>query len=120
MRREYSALVETSPPAVAYRESITQRVDYDYTHKKQTGGAGQYGRVVGIIEPYDGEIAVEAIVSKRGACKSSREVPGSGYRFIDNIIGGTIPREYIPAVDKGFESMLQKGPRIGAPMRGVS
>ena len=120
MRREYSALVETSPPAVAYRETITQRVDYDYTHKKQTGGAGQYGRVVGFIEPYDPTLEEEVVAVKGGGGKSSRQVLESGYRFVDTIVGGAIPREYIPAVDKGFESMLEKGPRIGAPMRGVS
>ena len=98
MKREYSAEVVTSPPRVAYRETITRKVDYNYTHKKQTGGSGQYGRVAGHIEPW-------------------AEAP---YRFDDQIVGGAIPREFIPAVDKGFHSMLAKGQLIGAPVTGIS
>lgn len=97
MKREYNALVETSPPRVAYRETITKRADFDYTHKKQTGGSGQYGRVVGWMEPFDeGE-----------------------YEFIDQIKGGVIPREFIPSCNKGFRSMLPKGRLIEAPVTGV-
>ncbi|WP_437877094.1 elongation factor G [Sorangium sp. So ce513] len=98
MKREYSAEVITSPPRVAYRETITRRVDFNYTHKKQTGGSGQYGKVGGYIEPWT-------------------EAP---YRFDDQVVGGAIPREFIPAVDKGFQSMLVKGQLIGAPVTGVS
>ncbi|WP_437756860.1 elongation factor G [Sorangium sp. So ce1389] len=98
MKREYSAEVVTSPPRVAYRETITRRVDYNYTHKKQTGGSGQYGKVGGYIEPW-------------------AEGP---YQFDDQVVGGAIPREFIPAVDKGFQSMLPKGQLIGAPVTGVS
>jgi elongation factor G len=98
MRREYSAEVVTSPPRVAYRETVTRRVDFSYTHKKQTGGSGQYGRVAGFIEPWS-------------------EAP---FRFDDQIVGGAIPREFIPAVEKGFLSMLHKGALIGAPVVGVS
>ena len=97
MKREYSAEVVTSPPRVAYRETITKRVDFAYTHKKQTGGSGQYGKVAGFLEPYaDGQ-----------------------YFFADEIVGGAIPREFIPAVDKGFQSMLPKGQLIGAQVTGV-
>jgi len=98
MKREYSAEVVTSPPRVAYRETITRKTDFAYTHKKQTGGSGQFGRVAGHIEPWE-------------------EAP---YRFDDQIVGGTIPREFIPAVDKGFQSMLAKGQLIGAPVVGFS
>ncbi len=114
MKREYSAAVEVSPPSVAYRETITERVAFNYTHKKQTGGSGQYGRVAGFLEPFDIEQAEEV------AGKGSRVDRDLGYRFVDMITGGAIPREYIPAVDKGFESMLEKGLLIGAPVRGVS
>ena len=94
MKREYGAEVETSPPRVAYRETITQTAKFDYTHKKQTGGSGQFGRVAGFIEPFeDGE-----------------------YEFIDQIKGGAIPREFISACDKGFKSMLDKGRLIEAPV----
>ncbi|EYF03906.1 elongation factor G [Chondromyces apiculatus] len=98
MKREYSAEVIVSPPRVAYRETITKRVDYSYVHKKQTGGSGQYGKVGGFIEPYaDGR-----------------------YVFNDEIVGGSVPREYIPAVDKGFQSMLAKGALIGAQVTGIA
>jgi len=98
MKREYSAEVVTSPPRVAYRETVTKRVDFNYTHKKQTGGAGQFGRVAGYMEPW-------------------AEAP---FRFDDQIVGGAIPREYIAAVQKGFLSMMGKGSLIGAHVTGVS
>jgi elongation factor G len=94
MRREYKCDVETGMPQVAYRETILQRADFNYTHKKQTGGAGQYGRVAGYMEPY-----AEA-----------------EYEFVDNIKGGVIPNEYIPSCDKGFKAALQKGTLIGFPI----
>jgi elongation factor G len=97
MKREYKAEVETGAPQVAYREAISQRADFDYTHKKQTGGSGQYGRVVGYIEPYE----------------------GGDFEFIDEIRGGVIPGEYIPAVEKGFRNALDKGRLIGFPVTGL-
>jgi elongation factor G len=96
MRREYSAEVETGMPEVAYRETISKRAEFNYVHKKQTGGAGQYGRVAGFMEPAE-----------------------ENYLFIDKITGGSIPREYIPSCDKGFQSCLKKGRLIGFPITGV-
>ncbi|HUQ06650.1 MAG TPA: elongation factor G, partial [Kofleriaceae bacterium] len=96
MKREYKAEVVTSPPQVAYRETIGARTEFNYTHKKQTGGSGQYGRVAGYAEPFDGE-----------------------FEFNDEIRGGAIPREFIPAVEKGFKSMIAKSPRLGVPVVGV-
>ncbi|HHK60931.1 MAG TPA: elongation factor G, partial [Desulfobacterales bacterium] len=97
MKREYKAEVEVGQPQVAYRETITQRADFDYTHKKQTGGSGQYGRVAGYMEPLEeGE-----------------------YEFVDEITGGVIPREYIPSCDKGFQKAMEKGPLAEAPITGV-
>lgn len=97
MKREYNAEVETGAPQVAYRETISQRADFNYTHKKQTGGSGQFGRVAGFIEPLEeGE-----------------------YEFVNEIKGGAIPTEYIPAVDKGFQMSLKKGSLIGHPVVGV-
>jgi elongation factor G len=98
MKREYAAEVVTSPPRVAYRETITKRAPFNYTHKKQTGGSGQFGRVVGYLEPWT----------------------EGRYRFDDQITGGSIPREFISAVDKGFQSVINKGLVIGAPVTGVS
>ncbi|MFZ5762577.1 MAG: elongation factor G [Thermodesulfobacteriota bacterium] len=97
MKREYNAEVQVGAPQVAYREAITQRADFNYTHKKQTGGSGQFGRVGGYIEPLEeGE-----------------------YEFVDNIVGGVIPREFIPSCDKGFQKAVVKGSLIGAPITGV-
>ncbi|MEM1024237.1 MAG: elongation factor G [Myxococcota bacterium] len=99
MKREYNCTVETSPPQVAYRETLTQPADYGYTHKKQTGGSGQFGRVVGKIEPIlDGEDSSEDFI------------------FEDKIVGGAIPRQFIPSVEKGFKSQLEKGRLIGVPV----
>ena len=96
MKREYKAEVVTSPPVVAYRETITRKTDFVYTHKKQTGGSGQYGKVGGYCEPFEGD-----------------------FEFVDEIKGGAIPREFIPSCEKGFKSMLAKSPRIGVPVVGV-
>ena len=97
MKREYKAEVETGMPQVAYREAISQMADFNYTHKKQTGGSGQYGRVAGFVEPLEeGE-----------------------YEFVNQIKGGAIPTEYIPACDKGFKKALEKGTLIGFPIVGV-
>lgn len=97
MKREYGAEVEVGAPRVAYRETITQRAEFDYTHKKQTGGSGQFGRVAGYMEPLEeGE-----------------------YEFVDEIVGGAIPREYIPACDKGFQASMEKGVLIGAQITGI-
>ncbi|MDR0721168.1 MAG: elongation factor G [Treponema sp.] len=94
MRREYRCEVETGMPQVAYREAITQRAAFNYTHKKQTGGSGQYGRVAGYMEPFaEGD-----------------------YEFVDNIKGGAIPTEFIPSCDKGFKEALKRGSLIGFPI----
>ena len=97
MRREYSAVVETGAPQVAYREALSRRADFDYLHKKQTGGSGQYAKVVGYIEPLE----------------------EGDYEFVNEIHGGRIPTEYIPACEKGFRSSLDKGKLIGFPIVGV-
>ena len=97
MRREYSAEVTTGAPRVAYRETITRRAEFNYIHKKQTGGAGQFGRVAGYMEP----CAEEDFV------------------FENKITGGSIPTQFIPACEKGFRNCLAKGPKMEFPVTGI-
>jgi len=97
MRREYQAEVDTSPPRVAYRETITRKADFDYIHKKQTGGAGQFGRIGGYLEPVQDEDFV----------------------FENNIVGGAIPTQFIAACEKGFKECLEKGPKMEFPVTGI-
>jgi elongation factor G len=100
IKREYNCEVVVGRPRVAYREAISKPADFDYTHKKQTGGAGQFGRVAGNIEP----IPLEQ---------------NQDYEFCNNIVGGAIPKEYIPACDKGFQEQVHEGILIGQPIVGV-
>jgi elongation factor G len=97
MRREYHARFEAGKPQVAYRETITKKADFDFTHKKQTGGAGQYGRIAGYLEP----------------------VTGEDFVFENKITGGAIPSKFIPACEKGFRECLSKGPKLEFPVTGV-
>jgi elongation factor G len=97
MRREYSAEVDTGMPQVAYRETITRKAEFNFTHKKQTGGAGQFGRIAGFIEPAADE----------------------DFIFENKITGGSIPTQFIPACEKGFRRCLNKGPWMGFPVVGV-
>jgi elongation factor G len=97
MFREYKAEVETGKPRVAYRETITQRAEYEYIHKKQTGGSGQYAKVMGFMEPIEDEHFI----------------------FENKVTGGRIPTNYIPACEKGFRLCLAKGPKMEYPVTGI-
>jgi len=96
MKREYKAEVLTGKPRVAYRETITRKADFNYTHKKQTGGSGQFGRVSGTIEPCEEE-----------------------FEFVNKITGGRIPTQFIPSCEKGFQSCMIKGPKMEFPVTGI-
>jgi elongation factor G len=100
IKREYNCEVIVGKPQVAFRETITKRAEYNYTHKKQTGGSGQFGRVAGFIEPLPSDAAMN-------------------YEFVDEIVGGSIPREFIPACDKGFQEAVKEGRLIGFPIVGI-
>jgi elongation factor G len=100
MKREYNCEVIAGKPQVAYRESITKRAEINYTHKKQTGGSGQYAKIMGYIEPLPSD-AVEP------------------YEFVDDVTGGSIPREFISSCDKGFKEGIKKGTMIGFPVVGL-
>lgn len=97
MKREYKAEVITGKPQVAYRETITQRAEFDYTHKKQTGGAGQYGRISGYLEP----------------------TQEADFVFENKVTGGAIPTQYIPSCEKGFRQCLAKGPKMEYLVTGI-
>jgi elongation factor G len=95
MKREFKVEANVGAPQVAYRETISKAIDYDYTHKKQSGGSGQFARVKIRFEPLP---------------------PGSGYQFENDVVGGTVPKEYIPGVIKGLMSAKDNGVLIGFPM----
>ena len=95
MKREFKVEANVGAPQVAYRETISKAIDYDYTHKKQSGGSGQFARVKIRFEPLP---------------------PGSGYQFENEVVGGTVPKEYIPGVIKGLMSAKDNGVLIGFPM----
>jgi elongation factor G len=97
MRREYNAEIETGMPKVAYRESPTRMAEFNYTHKKQTGGSGQFGRIAGFLEP----------------------LPDGDFEFVNKITGGAIPTEFIPSCEKGFRQCLAKGGFAGFPVVGA-
>ncbi|MDA9708588.1 elongation factor G [Alphaproteobacteria bacterium] len=99
MKREFKVEADVGAPQVAYRETITSEADVDYTHKKQSGGAGQFARV--------------KMVVKKGE-------PGCGLEFINKVVGGNIPKEYIPGVQKGVESAMQNGVVAGYPVIDIS
>ena len=105
MRREYNCDVTVGAPEVAYREAISQRAEFNYTHKKQTGGSGQFARVAGYIEP---------IISDPGSDEEPKD-----FEFINEVKGGAIPTEYIPSCEKGFQAAMKKGPQLEFPIVGV-
>lgn len=100
MKREFSTEVVVGKPQVAFRETITKSANFVTVHKKQTGGAGQYAKIGGIMAPM----------------VKTEENANQHYQFVNDIVGGSIPREFIPACDKGFQEQLKKGLLIGAPV----
>ncbi len=98
LKRTYGVELVVGAPQVAYRETITQEVEDSYTHKKQSGGSGQFGKIDYRIKP--GE-------------------PGSGFAFSSTVVGGNVPKEFFPAIEKGFESMMEEGPIAGFPVLDV-
>ncbi|WP_417625928.1 elongation factor G [Pararhodobacter aggregans] len=95
MKREFKVEANIGAPQVAYRETISHKAEVDYTHKKQTGGTGQFARIKLVIEPTQ---------------------PGEGYSFSNQIVGGVVPKEYVPGVEKGIKSVMDSGPLAGFPV----
>jgi len=100
IRREYKVLVEVGAPKVSYRESPTQPAEFNYKHRKQTGGSGQYAHIVGRLEPLGDD----------------RE---SDFVFEEQVVGGRIPKQYIPSIERGFRDLLSKGPLAEFPVVGL-
>jgi elongation factor G len=98
MKREFKVEANVGAPQVAYRETVTKRTDVDYTHKKQTGGSGQFARVKMTIEPNEA---------------------GKGFEFENKVVGGNVPKEYVPGVQKGVQSVVDSGVLAGFPMLDV-
>ncbi len=98
MKRTYGVELNVGQPQVAYRETITREIEDSYTHKKQSGGSGQYGKIDYRIRP--GE-------------------PNSGFKFVTTVVGGSVPKEFYPAIEKGFEGMMGTGPLAGFPVLDV-
>ncbi|NRA72260.1 MAG: elongation factor G, partial [Gammaproteobacteria bacterium] len=95
LKRTYGVDLEVGQPQVAYRETITTEIEDSYTHKKQSGGSGQFGKIDYTIKP--GE-------------------PGTGFVFASKVVGGNVPKEFFPAVEKGFKSMMDQGVLAGFPV----
>ncbi|XP_023838405.1 elongation factor G, mitochondrial [Salvelinus sp. IW2-2015] len=100
MEREYNCPCAMGKPKVAFRESVTSAVPFDFTHKKQSGGSGQYGKVIGVLEPLDQENYTKV-------------------EFEDQTVGTNIPKQFVPAVEKGFREACEKGPLTGHKISGV-
>lgn len=95
LKRTYGVELEVGAPQVAYRETITKAVEDSYTHKKQSGGSGQFGKIDYRIRPNE---------------------PGTGFTFESTVVGGNVPKEFFPAIEKGFKGMMDEGPLAGFPM----
>ncbi len=95
LKREFKVEANIGAPQVAYRETISRKAEIDYTHKKQTGGSGQFARIKLVIEPTE---------------------PGEGYSFESKVVGGSVPKEYVPGVEKGIKSVMDSGPLAGFPV----
>ena len=95
MKREFKVEANIGAPQVAYRETVSREAEIDYTHKKQSGGSGQFARVKMVIMPTE---------------------PGEGYSFESKVVGGSVPKEYIPGVEKGIKSVMDSGPLAGFPV----
>lgn len=105
MKREYDVDLVVGNPTVNYRETITEKAKFSYLHKKQSGGAGQYAKVIGYVEPIDED--------------NQGEDADLSCQFMDATEGNNIPNEYVPAIEKAFHECTKRGPKTGYPVVGV-
>ena len=133
-QREYSCDCTTGAPKVAFRETASRKATFSYTHKKQSGGAGQYGKVEGYLEPLDEDVRadracqavpcvcdMQCLPCSTPACirLASQRLGAPGVEFRNQMMGNSIPPEFLPAIEKGFKEALGRGSLCGAPVVGV-
>ena len=120
IKREYGVELKVGQPKVNYRETVRARVEFNHLHKKQSGGSGQYGRVVGWLEPLEADDDDDDAAGGASADDDDDgEAALSRFEFVNNVIGTNIPSEYIPSCEKGARAACKKGNLIGAPLQGV-
>jgi elongation factor G len=105
IKREYDVDIAIGNPTVNYRETIGSKAQFNYLHKKQTGGAGQYAKVIGYVEPINSDITADDA--------------DLGNIFVNATEGQNIPNEYVPAIEKAFHEFCKKGPKTGYPVVGM-
>ena len=126
MKREYNVSVDVGAPRVAYREAITKRAEFDWLHKKQSGGQGQYARVVGYLEPLPPKSSDEDFggsasgsADSSSSSESSSDLSSSDLVFSRETVGNAVPPSFIPAVEKGFREAAASGSLAGHPVFGA-
>ena len=115
MEREYGVKCEVGTPSVRYREAISGKQEFNFLHKKQSGGSGQFARVIGYVE----SISDEELEEAKAKGKSNEDDDTIGFEFVNNLVGTNIPQEFIPSCENGAKEAMRRGMLIDAPVQGV-